>query len=82
MFDHNDLREYYLRLEAVKVNLDDAVKERIHYYCGGHPFLLEMLGYEMVELVRESKSVDVDQAARRVEHSFLEQYDRMTDLLR
>lgn len=82
MFNRNDLDEYYHRLESAGMKVDNAVNGRINYYCGGHPYLLEMLGYEMVELLRESDSVDVDIAARRIEHSFLDQYDRMTDLLR
>jgi len=44
--------------------------------------VLEMLGYEIVEALREQQHVEVDQVAQRIQRSFLDQYDRMIDLLR
>lgn len=82
MFDEADLEEYFARLESVGLSVSPLIKSRIDFYCGGHPFLLEMLGYELVEVFREHQPVDVDITAKRIEASFLDQYDRMIDLLR
>jgi hypothetical protein len=81
MFDQTDKRGYFDRLFSVGIPLAAPLEERVNYYCGGHPYLLEMLGYEMVELFRETGQVDVDQAARRTERSFLDQYDHMVRIL-
>ena len=40
-----------------------------------------MLGYELVELYRETGRVDVDASAQRAEHSLLDQYDHMISIL-
>lgn len=82
MFDEVDLEEYFLRLAKVNLSVTSSMKNRINFYCGGHPYLLEMLGYELVEVFREQQQVDVDFAAKRVEASFIDQYDRMLDLLK
>jgi len=82
MFDEADLEEYFARLASVGLPVSPLIKSRIDFYCGGHPFLLEMLGYELVEVFREHQQVDVDLTAKRIEASFLDQYDRMIDLLR
>lgn len=82
MFDEEDLQEYFARLTSAGVSTDAEVKERIQFYCGGHPYLLEMLGYELVEMHREQQEIMVDRAAQQLGQSFLDHYDRMVDLLR
>jgi hypothetical protein len=82
MFGQEDLNEYFLRLALVGIPTDPDLESRVNFYCGGHPYLLEMLGYELVELFRERQQTDVDVAARRIAQDFVAQYDRMVDLLR
>lgn len=82
MFDEVDSEEYFTRLAAIHLPITPSIKSRIDFYCGGHPYLLEMLGYELVEVFREKQQVDVDCIAKRVEASFIDQYDRMIDLLK
>ncbi len=81
MFNEEDVQEYYERLSSVGVEITSSLKERVSFYCGGHPYLLEMLGYEIVEMFREKQEVNVDRAASRVEGSFLDQYDHMVGML-
>ncbi|HLC16240.1 MAG TPA: Swt1 family HEPN domain-containing protein [Thermodesulfovibrionia bacterium] len=81
MFDKTDIQDYFVRLSAVGINISPLLKDRVNFYCGGHPYLLEMLGYEIVELFREQQEVDIDKAAHRVEHSCLDQYDHMVSIL-
>ncbi len=80
MFDDSDIQEYFNRIPLSDL-LDVEDKKRINYYCGGHPYLLETLGYELVESFREYGYLDVNQVVQRIQSSFLDQYDRMRDLL-
>jgi len=82
MFDADSIEEYFGRLASIGISDDVSLREKIAFYCGGHPYLLELLGYEVVELFREEQVVDIDKAARRSMHAFLNQYDRMRELLR
>ena len=86
MFNDEDLESYFTRLSSIGASISAEAKERISFYCGGHPYLLEMLGYEIVEVFREEQKIEVDRAAHRIAQSFLDQYDRlydrMVDLLR
>lgn len=82
MFTDDDLDEYFHRLTSVGILDTVLLRERIDFYCGRHPYLLEMLGYEVVEVFREQQSVDVDEAAQRITQDFLAQYDQMISLLR
>ncbi len=81
MFTEADIQEYYERVSSIGIEITPRLKERVSFYCGGHPYLLEMLGYEIVEMFREQQEVDVDRAAYRVENSFLDQYDHMVGML-
>lgn len=82
MFTDSDADIFFARLQSVGIVMDDPSKESFQYYAGGHPFLLEMLGYELIEHFRLTGRVNVDAVGRELEHSFLDQYDRMVDLLR
>jgi hypothetical protein len=82
MFTEPDIEEYFYRIASVGINISPLMKDRIYFYCGGHPYLLEMIAYEIVELFREKHVIDVDQSAKQIEHSFLAQYDHMIGILR
>lgn len=82
MFSDADLQEYFTLLSSIGASISSSDKERIEFYCGGHPYLLELLGYETAEVFRERREVNIDQAAQHVEQSFLDQYDRIVSLLR
>lgn len=82
LFDKADIEEYFTRLATVGMPVEPPFKQDIASYCGGHPYLLEMLGYELVEVFRETQQPDVERAARRVEASFIDQYDRIIDVLK
>nr|WP_290665148.1 Swt1 family HEPN domain-containing protein [Ardenticatena sp.] len=82
MFDVDGIEEYFDRLTSIGIPDNDSLREKITFYCGGHPYLLELLGYEVVEFFREEQVVDIDKAARRSMPAFLSQYDRMRELLR
>ncbi|NER32489.1 MAG: ATP-binding protein [Oscillatoria sp. SIO1A7] len=85
MFAPEDFQEYLQRLASAGVSLANEAIERIAFFCGRHPFLLDMLGYEMVELFRDNRdnqSVDVELAAQRIANSFLlDYYDSIVRLL-
>jgi hypothetical protein len=82
MFDQESLEEFYCRLFSLGLPEDEILRNRIDFYCGGHPYLLEMLAYEVVESFFELGIVDVDRSANRVKASFLDQFDRIIELLR
>lgn len=81
MFDDEALEEYFARLSSVGINITPQIREGILFYCGAHPYLLEMLGYEILELFRETNAVDISQAFKRVEQSFIHHYEHMLDVL-
>ncbi|MEI6135344.1 MAG: Swt1 family HEPN domain-containing protein [Desulfomonile sp.] len=82
MFDQESLEEFYCRLFSLGLPEEEILRNRIDFYCGGHPYLLEMLSYEVVESFFELGIVDVDRSANRVQASFLDQFDRIVELLR
>ncbi|SRR5579884_125402 len=82
MFDDDDLQEYFGRFESISASIPPGSEDRISFYCGGYPYLLEMLGYEIIELFRVKKNVNMDELVNRIEQSFLDHYDRIVNLLK
>lgn len=81
MFDDADIREYFDRLSSIGIDVTPKLSEEVLFYCGGHPYLLDMLGYQIVELFFEKNIVDVKLAAHQIEHGILAHYDHMIDIL-
>jgi hypothetical protein len=82
MFDEEEMREYFIQLGSVSIPQVPELEDQIRFYCGGYPYLLEMLGYQLVETYYEQQTVNINHAAQQVKQSFLDHYDRMVHLLR
>lgn len=82
MYDFQELQEYYALYEGVGVMLDDSQKERIKYYCGGHPYLLAVLGFEIIEDYMNGKQLDIDVVFHKVQKDFIDYYEQLIFLLK
>ena len=77
MFSDQEKQEFFSKLASVGIPITDEVRSKFCSYCGGHPYLLDVLGYGVVEQYKNSNSFDLDYAAQLVEHEFLGHYDQM-----
>lgn len=84
MFNDEDLKIYFALFSSIGLQISDTDRERILFYCGAHPYLLEMLGCEIVEMFSQNREqeTDVDKAANAIFQSVFEHYDDMIRLLR
>ncbi|RKU13166.1 hypothetical protein C6501_09850 [Candidatus Poribacteria bacterium] len=84
MFNNDDLEIYFSRFSDIGISISDENKKRILFYCGSHPYLLEMLGWEIVEVNHQNQEqkVDVDKTADSILQSIFGHYDDMIRLLR
>lgn len=81
MFHDQEMQEFYGKLTEIGLQITDDTRSKFRFYCGGHPYLLDVLGYEAVEQYRENNDLDLDKAAHRVEHTFLGHYDHIAEIL-
>lgn len=82
MFNDEDLKTYFSLFSSIGIQMTDADRERILFYCGAHPYLLEMLGCEIVEMFRQNEQIDIDKATNAILQSIFGHYDDMIRLLR
>ena len=84
MFNDEDLEIYFSRFTDIGILITDSDRKRVLSYCGAHPYLLEMLGWEIVERFRQSKEdkIDIDKSANTILQSIFGHYDDMIRLLR
>ena len=80
MFSNEDLKIYFSQFSSVGILMSDENREQVLFYCGAHPYLLEMLGCKIVEMFRQNQEIDIDKAADA--KSIFEHYDDMIRLLR
>lgn len=81
-FREEDLETYFDQFSSIGISISDANRKRVLFYCGAHPYLLEMLGCEIVEIFRENQKINVDKAADTISQSLFDHYDDMIHLLR
>lgn len=84
MFNDDDLEIYFSRFSDIGMSISDEHKKRVLFYCGAHPYLLEMLGWEIVEMNRQNQAqeINVDKAADSILQSIFGHYEDMIRLLR
>jgi len=82
MYNEKELAEYYQLYDSIGLQLDDIQKQRIEYYCGGHPYLLASLGFEIVEAFKESTELDIDAIFKETQLQFSDYYELLIALLR
>jgi hypothetical protein len=80
-FEEQDLQAYFERLASADITITPALKARIHFYCGSHPYLLVSLGYVLVKQMQEEHSCDVDAAAQSIEQCFLDYARTISEFL-
>lgn len=81
MFSPEDLDTYFSELSE-KIPSIDQYKDRILFYCGTHPLLLEMLSLQIVEQFQECDEIDVDKAFDDLKLSFSDFYNDIINFLR
>ena len=81
MFNDEDLATYFSHFSSIGLSISDDSRVRVLFYCGAHPYLLEMLGCEIVETFRQNRELDVDRAADAIIQSVFEHYDNTIRVL-
>jgi len=82
MYKEKELSEYYQLYENIEIQLSDSQKKRIEYYCGRHPYLLAVLGFEVVERFKEGQDIDIDAVFQKTQLQFADYYEQLIALLR
>ena len=83
MFRNDDVDIYFQKYEGIGISISKADKERILSYCGRHPYLLQSLGYKIVDMYSTTKEINVDAAAAAIseEDVFSNYYQRLITFL-
>ena len=82
MFEDEDIQVFFNRLEAADVELSEELKSDILSYCGGYPYLLDMLGCEIVEMRQKGLEIKVQEAVTRIAQSLFKHYNQIVNLLK
>jgi AAA+ ATPase superfamily predicted ATPase len=80
-FTSEDIDEYLQRFAEVSIPLDLQQRNELIEATGGHPYLLDILGYEVVEIFREEQRVNIDFALQKVDFLFKDYYKHLVSLL-
>lgn len=60
-FDDHDMAEYFAVIEdSCGIQLSDDQKQRIIYYAGNAPYLLSIIGKNIIDTFEVKKSIDID----------------------
>ena len=82
MFDDQELEVFFDRLASAGVNVCEALKNDILSYCGGYPYLLDMLGCEIIEMQQKGQEINVEKAVAQIAQPLFGHYHHIVDLLK
>lgn len=85
IYNETEILSYFQLYENIEISLTQEQKEKILYYCGGHPYLLASLGFEIVEYYKQNNSlldVNIENIFSKIRLHFLEYYEQLIDLLK
>jgi hypothetical protein len=80
LFTDQDIDRMLARADAAGMDLRPS-REEIVWYAGAHPYLLDLLCFEMVEDFLTTGAVDVHAAYQRLAVQYEDQFTRMVDLI-
>ena len=81
-FNSDELKEYFQMFEKLAIPLEQAHIDRINYYCGGWPYLLNVICYEIVEDFIETDKINIDKVFEKSKNKFTDHYDSIIRDLR
>lgn len=81
MFDANDLKEFFDRLVSAGVEVSEELERDVLSYCGGYPYLLAMLGFEIIEMCKKGQEPNVEKAVNQISQALFGHYHQIVNLL-
>jgi hypothetical protein len=81
-FDNEDLSDFFQKFLDININLKDDEKDFFRNKCGGHPFLQEILAYQIVEDYFEKTKYDLEKIALNTRREFIDQYNHFIQIMK
>ncbi len=81
VFNENDKKDYFEKVSSVGINFSVDDKDKIKIYCGNHPYLLDILCYEIIEIFLKQSEIKIDKAISTVEKMIVNYYDHLINIL-
>ena len=81
MFDDEELQIFFSRLASAGVEVSEKLKSDVLSYCGGYPYLLDMLGCEIIEICQKEQETNVEKAVNQISQALFGHYHHIVDLL-
>lgn len=82
VFNADDIEKYYEIFSSIDISLSIEDKNEILNYSGKHPYLLDILSYEIIEKYIDEKLINVEKASSNVEEKIVKHYDHLIDILK
>ena len=63
-FDETDMEEYYSSISEYEINLNDEQKKAIDFYAGNNPYLLSIIGHQIVDTARNGEQIIIEEIVK------------------
>jgi hypothetical protein len=80
-FSKEDFSEYLNTLIRNNIHLKDEQIEKLKYYCGTHPFLLNIFAFYMYNKNQENKIIDIDEVHDDLEPALFDYFESLKRIL-
>lgn len=81
-FQESDVELYYKKLNSAGIELNEHLKKIIHYYCGHHPFFLDLVGFFIVDEYLKTGNLHKDRISDIVYAPLQDEYKNIIMILK
>ncbi len=81
VFSEADVKSYYQRLDEYIPELDADVRKLIDYYCGRHPFYLDVFAFFSVDARMNTGRVEIDSILTAIRVPFQQEFANLVAVL-
>ena len=81
MFNDDDLECFFSKFSKASITISGADRNRISYFCGAHPKLLQLFGCYIVNRHTPTGKFDIDEIAKDLTDDIILYYDELITFL-
>jgi len=83
LFNDNEVNLYWKQLEKFGIETDSEYRDKVKYYTGNHPFLIDIFNLEIINKLLIEKNIDIENSIENlIRLTFFNLYDNITTLLK
>jgi len=83
LFTKEEFNLYWKRLKSLGIDTDEEYQNKVYYYTGYYPYLIDLFNYEVINEILIEKNINIMEViSNKIQLNFYHHYDHIINLLK